>query len=285
MTMSIELRLIDTPAPAGEITVKDLVGITVAMQELIRRISREAVKTPGPGRAKQFVEEFSQLRVRGIHPGSTVLEFAKGAVGKLDFDRPEERIADNQFWELVTAISQDRRPKWVTDLIAESAKSFVEALQSATPVAVIGGSDRHAITIDTARIHVGTWTSNRTLAQAQQTAAGRLEKVDLRSHTFRVRDDVGHAVDLRHVDDDVNAAQLVGQWVIARGRAVLHRDGRLVALNEVTVERATDPAAAYISRTVKSADEILASAPGPEFEGGIELTDEEFAAFLEAARP
>jgi hypothetical protein len=284
MATRIELRLNGMQTPDGEITVRDLAGISLALQELMTRISRDVVNAPGPGRAKQFVEEFAQLRVQGIHPGSTVLEFARGSVGKLDFDLTEERLADDRFWDIVTAISQDRRPDGVPDLIAESAASLVEALQSAAPTAVIGDSGRGPTTIDTARIRADTWTSHQLLTPTQQTAAGRLEKVDLRSHGFRLRDDVGHAVELRHVADDVSAARLIGQWVIARGTATRHRDGRVVELDHVTIERASDPAAAHSSARVVSADEILASAPGPDLDGGIELTDEEFAAFLDAAR-
>ena len=60
MTKDIELLLIDAPVPDGEIVVKDLAALTTALQELTTRIGREVVNTPGPGRTKQFMEEFAQ---------------------------------------------------------------------------------------------------------------------------------------------------------------------------------------------------------------------------------
>jgi hypothetical protein len=45
-----------------------------------------------------------------------------------------------------------------------------------------------------------------------------------------------------------------------------------------------DPADGLVGDYVVPLEEILASAPGPEPGSGIELTDQEFAAFLRAAR-
>jgi len=284
MTKNIELQLIDAPVPDGEIVVKDLAALTIALQELITRIGREVINTPGPGRTKQFMEEFAQLRLGGIEAGSTVLVFSKGPTDKLDVDLPEQKVADDRFWEVVKAIGEDRRPEWVTDLIAESAGKFVDALQAAAPKAVLRGPARDDVGIDSARVHTETWTSKRWQTDTVMTAKGRLEKVDLHSHEFRVRDDVGQAVDLKHVEDDVTAAQLVGQWVVASGNGVLLPSGRLVALDKAIVERVDDPAATHLDNEVIGLDEILSSAPGPDIAGGIDLTDEEFAAFLEAAR-
>jgi hypothetical protein len=284
MTKDIELRLFDAPAPDGEIVVKDLAALTTALQELTTRIGREVINTPGPGRTKQFMEEFAQLRLRAIEAGSTVLVFSKGPTDKLDVDLSEQKLADDRFWEIVKAIGEDQRPVWVTDLIAESAGKFVDALQAAAPKAVLHGPSRDDVAIDSARIHAETWVSKRRQTDTVLTATGRLEKVDLHSHEFRVRDDVGQAVDLKHVEDDVTAAQLVGQWVVANGNGVLLPSGRLVALDKATIERADDPASAHLDNEVIGLDEILSSAPGPDIDGGIDLTDEEFAAFLEAAR-
>jgi|SRR5665811_511491 len=284
MTKDIELRLIDAPVPDGEIVVKDLAALITALQELTTRIGREVISTPGPGRTKQFMEEFAQLRLRDIEPGSTILVFSKGPTDKLDVDLPEQTVADDRFWEVVKAIGEDQRPAWVTDLIAESAGKFVDALQAAAPKVVLRGSSNGEVAIESANIHAETWTSKRVQTDTVMTAKGRLEKVDLRSHEFRVRDDVGQAVDLKHVEDDVAAAQLVGQWVVASGNGLLLPSGRLVALDQATIERVDDPATAHIDNELIGLDEILASAPGPDADGGIDLTDEEFTAFLEAAR-
>ena len=284
MSNDIELRLIDAPVPDGEIAVRDLSALTTALQELTTRIGREVMKRPGPGRTKQFMHEFAQLRLRSIEAGSTVLTLSKGPIDKLDIDLPEEQAADDRFWEVIQAIGDDFRPDWVTDLIAESAARLVEAVQAAAPKAVLKASSRVGVEIESAQIHSETWTYTRVQSGAEMTAMGRLEKVDLRSHEFRVRDDVGQAVDLKHVEDDVKVAPLVGQWVSARGAGVLHPSGRLVALEGAIIQPVDDPAAEHLDGAVMGLAEILESAPGPDVDGGIELTDDEYSAFLAAAR-
>lgn len=283
MTKDIELQLIGGPSPNGEIAVKDLAALTLALQELMTRIGREVVRTPGPGRTMKFMEEFAQLRLRGIQTSSTLLKFVKGSTDKLDVDTAEEQLADDRFWEIARAIGDDHRPAGITDLIAESAGRFVDALQASAPRAALRTSTREPVEFESAQIHAETWTSTKQVTDTTMTATGRLEKVDLRSHEFRVRDDVGFTVNLKQVKDDVTAAQLVGQWVVARGKGVLLPSGRLVALDQAIIEGVDDPAAEHLDRRVPGLDEILASAPGPDADGGIDLTDEEFAAFLEAA--
>ncbi|MGI8433445.1 MAG: hypothetical protein ACR2LE_01690 [Nocardioidaceae bacterium] len=241
MSKEIELRLIDAPVPDDEIVVKDLAALTTALQELTTRIGREVINTPWPGRTKQFMEEFAQLRLRGIEAGSTVLVFSKGPTDKLHVDLPEQKTADDRFWEIARAIGEDHRPEWVTDLIAESAGKFVDALLAAAPKAVLRGPSRDDVAIESAHIHAETWTSKRLQTDTVMTAKGRLEEVDLRSHEFRVRDDVGQAVDLKHVEDDASVGQFVGQWVVARGAGILLSSGRLVALDNAAIEPVIDP--------------------------------------------
>jgi hypothetical protein len=284
MTKDIELRLIDAPAPSGEVAVKDLAALATALQELTTRISRDVINTPGPGRTKQFVEELSQLRLRAIEASSTVLRFSKGPTDKLDVDLPEQTLADDRFWEIVAAMREDRRPGWATDLIAESVGKLVNALQAAAPTVILGAPSRDEVRIVSSDMHIETWTQARVQAGGVVTATGRLEKVDLRSHEFRVRDDVDQTVDLKHVQSDVTAAQLVGQWVVARGEAVVLESGRLVVLDNASVSAVDDPATEHMGGSVTTLDEILASAPGPDIDGGIDLTDDEFEAFLQAAR-
>lgn len=284
MTTEIELRLVDAPAPSGEVTVKDLTALAAALQELTTRISRDVANTPGPGRTKQSMEELSQLRLRAVEAGSTVLRFTKGPADKLDVDLPEQAEADERFWDVVEAMAQDHRPDWVTDLIAESVGKLVNAVHAAAPTVILAAPLRPEVRIVSSAIHVETWASARVQTGAFLTAAGRLEKVDLRSHEFRLRDDVDNTVVLRNVENDAAAAQLVGQWVKAQGIGMLHTSGRLIALRDARVFQIDDPAAEYLGGRVVSREEILASAPGPDIDGGVDLTDEEFAAFLEAAR-
>jgi hypothetical protein len=284
MTKEIELRLVDPSGPSGEVAVKDLAALAIALQELTTRISRDVINMPGPGRTKQFMEELSQLRLRAVEAGSTVLRFSKGSTDKLDVDLPDQTLADDRFWEIIGAMGEDRRPDWATNLIAESVGKLVNAIQAAAPAVTLGAPSRGEVQIVSSVIHVETWMPTRVHSDAVMTATGRLEKVDLRSHEFRVRDDVDQTVELKHVENDTTAAQLVGHWVVARGDAVMHGSGRLVVLDNASVSPVDDPAAEHVGASVTTIDEILASAPGPDIDGGIDLTDDEFTAFLEAAR-
>jgi hypothetical protein len=284
MIKEIELRLVDAPAPSGEIAVKDLAALVTALQELTTRISRDVINTPGPGRTRQFMEELSQLRLHAVEPGSTVLRFSKGPTDKLDVDLPEQATADDRFWEIVRAMGDDRRPDWATDLIAESAGRLINAFRAAAPTVIVGASSRGEVRINSATTHAETWTPKSVKTGVVMAAAGRLEKVDLHSHEFRLRDDVDNTVDIKHVESDAVAARLVGQWVVAQGIGILHASGRLVALANARVSQADDPAADFAGRRVVSRDEILASAPGPDPNGGLDLSEDEVTAFLAALR-
>jgi hypothetical protein len=281
---NITLRLIGADVPDGEIAVADLSDLMVAMQELSTRTGRELSNHTGPGRTSRSVEEFAQLRLRGITTGSTTLMLNKGTFDKLDLDVREENQRNDRFWEVIAAIGEDRRPDWTTDLIAESAGKFVAAIQRTAQRAEVSEPGRRAVEIRSQEVRAETWaTERRQLAGAAQTVSGRLEKADLRSHAFRVRDDIGHVVDLRQVGDDETAAQLIGRWVIAHGTGVVSSSGRLLALEDTTIEKVDDPTASYADVDVVDLDEILASAPGPQQDDGIDLSEDEFAAFLAAA--
>lgn len=284
MITELELRLNGAPSPDGEIRLRDLAAITAALQEMSLRIGRDSIDAAGPGRTKQFMEELTELRLRSVTTGSTRLVLSKGPVDKLNVTLREHQLVDDRFWDLINAVSEDQRPEWVTDLIAESVSKFVSALRSAAPQMVVSTVDRSQVVIRAEEIRSETWVGRRTQMTRVLTAAGRLEKVDLHSHEFRVRDDAGNAVELKHVADDHAAARLVGTWVVARGPGVLDRSGRLISIEAATVEAAEDPASGYTVRAPVSLASILASAPGPDAAGAVDLNDDEFATFLAAAR-
>jgi len=284
MIKQIELRLVGASAPSGEITLRDLSAISAALQELVTRLSRDAADAAGPGRSRQYVEEFAELRLGAIEHGSTVLQFSKGPTDKLDVEVPGLAEADDRFWEILQAIGADQRPGWVSELIADSAGKLTAAIRTAARTIVVASPSRQEIQIESSNAHLETWTAARVSAGGVGTAAGWLEKVDLHSHTFRLRDDIGNTVALRHVADDAAAARLVGQWVRAEGAATLSPTGRVTTLNDARVFETVDPAAEFVGRRVISLEQILASAPGPDPNGGIDLSDEEAADFLRTIR-
>ncbi|MDR1079292.1 MAG: hypothetical protein LBL55_11700 [Propionibacteriaceae bacterium] len=114
------------------------------------------------------------------------------------------------------------------------------------------------------------------------TLVGRLEKVDLRSHDFRIRDDVGNAYVLPKVTNDVAVGHLIGARVCVTGIAGRDARGRIVSVREAEVVALPDPLnGARIPESI-SVEEILASAPGLEPGGIPGLSDEEAEAFFAA---
>lgn len=281
ISKDLRLRLIGADMPSGEIAAKDLAAVVGALQDVITRIGREIVNNAGPGRAKLFMEESSELRFRGISSGSTVLDLAKGSADMLDVDVEEVELADRRFWEVVESIRDNHRPNWVTDLIAESVARLIDALQAAAPQTSVGSSTHDEVVIHSDLVRSTTWTPRRVHTADIASAAGRLEKVDLRTHEFRVRDDVGFGVDLKRVSDDVHAARLVGAWVMATGTSVM-AGTRLVALEDVTIQEVVDPARTFQDDSIRTLEEILSSATGPNPRGGLDIDSDELEALLEA---
>lgn len=82
--------------------------------------------------------------------------------------------------------------------------------------------------------------------------------------------------------NDAQVATLLGSYVIARGSPVVDAGGRRTHIHEASVEVAPEFVERSRLHEVVSLDEILASAPGPDPDGGIELTDDEFDDFWAA---
>ena len=174
MIKQIEFRLEGGPTPDGEITLKDLNGIGSALQELATRLARDTVNAAGPGRSKRFVEEFAELRLGGVNPGSTKLRFSKGPADKLDLDLPDLVEADDRFWEVLAAIGADIRPAWTTDHVSESIGRLAAAMRGAARNVAITADSRPPIRIASNSIHLETWAQVRRETAGLSTAAGRL---------------------------------------------------------------------------------------------------------------
>lgn len=114
------------------------------------------------------------------------------------------------------------------------------------------------------------------------TFAGRLYAVNLNTHRLQVQDDVGHQVALPKVSNDAEASLLIGGYVVVTGAPERDVRGRLTHLHDAAVVAAPDPLDGSAVPAAVALEEILASAPGPDLDGGIELTDEEFDSFFAA---
>lgn len=109
--------------------------------------------------------------------------------------------------------------------------------------------------------------------------AGRLEAVDVAVSRFRIRDDVGNKITLTDVVDPDRVGGLVGQRAIATGTAVRGPRGQIVSVTRPVIEPHEIPAE-WLSGPHVGLESLVASAPGPDPDGGVDLTDEEFDDFM-----
>lgn len=285
MATELEMRLIGAESPEGEVPLSKLWTLAKSLHELSLRLGRAHLESGGPGRSKRTLEEITEIRLRGVTDGSTKLSFSRGPTDVLDVELSLQTELDASLWKVFDAVATDRRPEWVSDLVSDSAADLVQALQGAAPRVDVSQVGRKDVILHTARLRPETWrTRARTRTEDEVQVSGRLEKVDLKSHDFRIRDDAGNPIELEQVQDVERAGALVGTRVRARGRVVSNRSGRLAALCWPALEPDTDPVLTARVPTAIPLDAILASASGPDPDGGLELTDEEFDAFLEAIK-
>lgn len=274
----IEFRLLGTHVPDGQIGLSELSAVASALQDLATRIGRHAAGQDGAGRTKAAAEAVTRLRLTGLGKGSTRLSVAYGQADVLPIDLDLEDETESAFLEIVEAISIGERPAWTPEPVAESALAVVEAFRrSADSVAVTTPTGRQ-FTVEPATANRSIWRPGSTQPAQLRSATGRLEAVDLKSRRFRIRDDVGNAIPLEHVVDSAHVAHLIDQRVTATGQSVSGSHGELRGLTSPTIAATPLPSEWQPGRPVDWSSEL--AKPGPDFEGGPELTDEEFDAFI-----
>jgi hypothetical protein len=243
---AFSFQLVGLDSPDGQISMRDLVHIGDALQLTATRIARQVGGKLGPGRSPAAIDRMSELRLRGIGQGSTVLELELGMVDSLPLEGGDEELVATRFAEAVASIAANAPPSWaspgvtaaigkVVRHVAESGASKLEALRG------IGDEATPLQTIDLDLVDQNAWKVDEQPDIESVSFIGRLDKVDLRARRFRVRDDVGHDVTLEDVVDVDAAAQLIGQRVVAVGMAEHGSDGRVVRIVEPVLARENLP--------------------------------------------
>lgn len=285
LSAQFEFHLKGASAPEGQLDADHLLAIVTSLKEVATKLGRAETEAEPVGRAPRRVQRVAKL-VIGLVPGSTTVLARRvgGGDGALDFDLPDEQAFDEKFEALVDSIARDQRPGWIGDSLSLAAAGLTSALQQAAPEIEFKVNGQARRTFKTVEVHRETWRVADVPAGATVTFVGRLYAVNLNTHRLQVQDDVGNQVALPKVLNDAQAGMLLGSHVTVTGAPESDARGRLTHLHDATVEAAPDPLAGAVVRASVTLDEILRSAPGPDPDGGIELTDEEFASFLEAAR-
>lgn len=277
--MEIELRLIDGPTPRGQVRALDESRISGALHEISIRLGRERADMMRPGRSTRSVEELCEVRLVGLSGGSSVLTYEVGPSEDV-LDLPELDWQEAAFESILGGLAQDVRPEGISDEVAESVGALVHALSNAAPRVDLRLRSAEPTEIATAHIHRDVWTTpRRSIDEEPVTVVGVLEKVDLRSHEFRVRDAVGNALELVEVPRDQEVAHLVGRPVTASGLARRKRGGGLSGVHAPAIE----PFEWSLPTGTQSADDDpFADLPGPSRRHEVDLTDDEFDEFMRA---
>jgi len=263
---NLELRLEGISSPSGEISLRDLTDIGSALQLTATRIARQVAGAEGPGRSPSHVDRISELRLTGIGEGSTVLKLRLGEDSTLPLLDSDDDIVAQRLEETFLAIATNDPPGWASPPVKQSIGKFVSHLTTAgaTRMTASWGNDDlvGSQVIAVTELDDSVWHVDNTRQTEMASVTGRLDKVDLRARRFRVRDDVGHDINLEDVVDVDAAALLIGQRVVATGAAE-HDDTGLVRIVEPTLSPEEVPA----SWSTELPLEVSASGPMPS--GGI----------------
>lgn len=283
ISTQFEFHLHGASAPEGQLDADNLLAIVTSLREVATKIGRAETEAEAVGRAPKRVHRVAKLLI-GLAPGSTtVLARRVGAGdGALNFDLSDEQAFDESFQSLVESIADNQRPSWVSDSLSFAAESLAGALQQAAPEVEFKVSGQLRRSFRTVDLHRETWHVAATPDSESVTFVGRLYAANLNTHRIQVQDDIGNQVGLPDVTNDAQIATLLGSYVIARGLPVVDAGGRLTHMHGASVEAAPDLVEGSRLHDVVPLDEILASAPGPDPDGGIELTDDEWDDFWAA---
>jgi len=273
-----EMRLHGTGLADGEISLTGLAGLAQALQVLAIRVGRHLGGVTGPGRSPLAIERATTLRLRGIAPGSTILQMAIGEDGVLG-DGLEQQSLD-ALLQIFYGIASDEAPDWVTPLVGEATVALIDAVGAVSTQCTISTPNRVGPpnTFTAASASREVWTSDSLAEPGRRSGvsvSGELDLVDLRRGRLRVRDALGNDVQLDAVANVDEAARLVGEQVTATGDAVLGSRGQITSLEAAFVERLEAPS--WVPPRVEDVDF------GRRIDtGGVEgVDDDEVTTFLE----
>jgi len=200
------LTLRDSRHRPGEIPLAELARIAHETQTLVRRLARSLDERSGAGRTPDAIDEVTELKLVGIHPGSTTLEVA-GPTREPELDLGLHRSDDigtralDSFINGLDAITRHAPlPDAFDDICARSLQDWLGAMAASTSdlrlEASVGGRAARSIQLTPAVARaelVRRRTTQSTPVAPTQAVEGRLYAVDIDSGRYRIRDDAGTA--------------------------------------------------------------------------------------------
>lgn len=283
MTTQFDFHLLGAEAPAGELDADALLALVGSLKEVATKIARVETDADEQGRIPKRTSQVSRLTI-GLGKGSTVVHMHRsGVIGGLDFSVPEEQAFDERFSSLVRSLADEFRPEWVSDSLAAATRNLAAALRSAAPAVEFKADGGEVCEFKTSEVDLSVWGAVLSVRPESMHFTGRLYAANRNTHRYSLEDAVGHQISLPRVEDDAELGQLLDKTVVATGAPQFGRDGQVSSLEDAVVVAVADDLDLSGVDSVVGAEEILASAPGPDFDGGIALSEEEANAYLEAA--
>lgn len=274
------LRLSGTGVPDGQLSFTAVGRLADALQELTVRVGRWSADQHGPGRSLAAVEAATQLRLTAVGGGSTTLHAVQGAYDVLPIDDGLEGDVRARVAEVLEAIPGGAAPAWAPVGVKESVVRVIEAFGYAAERVELTLPGRAPVHFAPAAVSRAPWSTRDEVSEVQVEMIGRVEAVDLRTSRFRLRDAVGNAIALHRVVDAERVAALVGREAMATGKAIVGDRGQVVGVDRPALAAAPSLPESWTQPARADHDAILAAAPGPDPDGGVELTDEEYDAFM-----
>jgi hypothetical protein len=294
----LHLRLVGGPQRDGELSLEELARVAQSTQQLVTRLAR-GLAGNRTGRPSNDLVDATRLFLVGLRSGSTVLDIAGPApdVDSLIADGMPSDLGERVLGLMADGVRalSDEEPALPVGLdtpALQDLDTWLRALRRYTQVSLEAdlSTGQHVAEFEPAviRRRLKTATPQPSLpfvSPQYQAVRGRLYALNLRTGSFSIEDDSGHAIRLV-VPDEVRerAAQLVNTRVQVIGTPRVDEGSRLLVFDVVEVLEATE---SYIQSEFFVHHELVAAGVRP-VEGGLEhgvipdLSDDEVDAFLAA---
>lgn len=235
---SLELKLTGASFPDGEIPLHRLALIADRTQAVVLRLARSLTDRARAGRTPQFIEDATELRLRGIRRGSTVLEIVgPSAQAELELVEVPPDVGTQALEKLLDgldAISRNTQlPEEFDELSREALVDWLEPLEDAEEMTFGGrlGKTKRFATVAPkgARAFVMSSSSPRSVSVAEgerRTVEGVLYALNLRTGQYRLEDDAGHSIFVQIDLPSEEVGPLIDKRVRASGIVKQDAQGR-----------------------------------------------------------
>lgn len=264
MSTQFEFRLIDAPAPSGELEADQLIALAQSLKEVATKLSRAETGAERVGRPSVRTQRVARLTI-GLAPGSTrVLVRRAEDADALPFDVDEERAFDEKFEAIVESIALDERPSWVTETLAIAAGELRTALERAAPTVEFRVGGKLKRSFSTRETRRQTWRPADVGDEEAVTFVGQLRVVNLDTQRLQVTDDRGNKVALLNVVNTDRVGALLGQYVSVIGSPDRDERGKLSQIRDAVISPAATMPVTLGARPPFPLEAILANARGPQ---------------------